>query len=223
MALGAIFDAGGDIEAADRAVVSVDGAWSLHLEEVLVSSVRCLAASVAGGPSDKPRQLTQSAMTSLITTLDLTARAQDMIRDVYRNLFLSESAVHGTPLAETKLHESGSGSNLALLAAACAGLAELDLTEVSIGQIALGSGALDNPTHGLLPIPPPAVLHLLAGYEVTSGPVPGERVTPTSAALIRATAAPGQMPSMKVQQVGRGADGLNVSGGFASLLVGVRP
>lgn len=223
MALGAIFDAGGNVEAARRAAASIGSGWSLRIEEVHVSSVRCLSATVVGGRHDDSRPLTMADLTALIAQLDMTIRAREMMMDAYRHLFSSEAAVHGTPAAEARLHESGIASNLALLAAACAGLAALNLEEITVGQIAVGSGFVESSTHGVLPIPPPAVVHLLTSYELTSGPLPGERVTPTSAALIRATASPRQMPPISVQHVGRGADTPFEKGGFASLLIGSRP
>jgi uncharacterized protein (DUF111 family) len=55
-------------------------------------------------------------------------------------------------------------------------------------------------------VPVPAVLHIAAHarLELARGDLPGERTTPTGAALVAAVAAPGPMPSMTVHAVGTG-------------------
>jgi uncharacterized protein (DUF111 family) len=62
--------------------------------------------------------------------------------------------------------------------------------------------------HGMLPIPAPAVLELLAGAPVHSGGVPHELCTPTGAAILAATVTRwGDLPALTVETVGVGAGG----------------
>ena len=60
--------------------------------------------------------------------------------------------------------------------------------------------------HGLLPIPAPAVMELLRGAPMYSRNVSVELVTPTGAAILAALVEGfGELPNMRVEQVGYGA------------------
>ena len=71
----------------------------------------------------------------------------------------------------------------------------------------LGSGSARG-AHGVVPVPGPAVLELLAGVPVAAGPVPAEMCTPTGAALLAAHVQDWTtLPPMRVRRVGSGAGG----------------
>jgi uncharacterized protein (DUF111 family) len=55
-----------------------------------------------------------------------------------------------------------------------------------------------------MPVPPPAVLELLAGRPVRPGGPPGEAVTPTGAALLAVLAEVGPLPALVPARVGYG-------------------
>jgi pyridinium-3,5-bisthiocarboxylic acid mononucleotide nickel chelatase len=62
--------------------------------------------------------------------------------------------------------------------------------------------------HGRLPVPAPATVELLKGLAVHGRCGPGERVTPTGAAIVAALAtATGSRPDMTLSRVGSGAGG----------------
>jgi uncharacterized protein (TIGR00299 family) protein len=88
-----------------------------------------------------------------------------------------------------------------------AGFAHLGLTGLSASPVALGSGSARG-AHGVVPIPGPAVLELLAGIPVVAGPVPAEMCTPTGAALVAELVSQwSPLPAMRVARVGTGAGG----------------
>ena len=71
----------------------------------------------------------------------------------------------------------------------------------------LGSGTTRG-AHGPLPVPPPAVLALLAGAPVQGGPVAKEMTTPTGAALLAASVSSYcALPPMLLLRSGSGAGG----------------
>jgi uncharacterized protein (TIGR00299 family) protein len=75
--------------------------------------------------------------------------------------------------------------------------------------VTLGSGSV-RAAHGVLPVPAPAVLALLAeaGAPVQAGAVAQESCTPTGAALLAATVSSwGPLPPMRVTATGHGAGG----------------
>jgi hypothetical protein len=67
----------------------------------------------------------------------------------------------------------------------------------------LGRGLVKT-AHGMMPVPPPAVLELLAGKPVRPGGPPGEAVTPTGAAILAAFADVGPLPAFVPGRVGYG-------------------
>jgi uncharacterized protein (DUF111 family) len=88
-----------------------------------------------------------------------------------------------------------------------AGFAHLGLDRVVASPVTLGSGSARG-AHGVIPVPGPAVLELLAGVPVAAGPVAAEMCTPTGAALVASLADEfGPLPAVRVQRVGVGVGG----------------
>lgn len=97
----------------------------------------------------------------------------------------AEAAVHGTTVERVHFHEVGALDAIIDILCAVAGCAELGVSEFYTRPVALGRGWVDM-AHGHFPVPPPAVLKLLQGIEVTDPSFEGECTTPTGAALIAA-------------------------------------
>jgi pyridinium-3,5-bisthiocarboxylic acid mononucleotide nickel chelatase len=103
-----------------------------------------------------------------------------------------------------------------------AGFDALGLTELTVSPVALGSGAVAT-EHGLLPVPPPAVVELLIGVPTHGGAADVELTTPTGAALLTTFATGwGSQPPMTVhrQGVGAGRRDLPARANVVRLLVG---
>lgn len=97
----------------------------------------------------------------------------------------AEAEVHGTTPEKVHFHEVGALDAIIDILCAVAGCAELGATEFWTRPVALGRGWVDM-AHGHFPVPPPAVLKLLRGIEVTDPSFEGECTTPTGAALLAA-------------------------------------
>jgi hypothetical protein len=97
----------------------------------------------------------------------------------------AEADVHGTTVERVHFHEVGAVDAIVDILSAVAGCAELGVGEFWTRPVALGRGWVDM-EHGHFPVPPPAVLKLLNGIEVTDPSFEGECTTPTGAALIAA-------------------------------------
>jgi uncharacterized protein (TIGR00299 family) protein len=101
----------------------------------------------------------------------------------------AEAAVHGIPRDDVHFHELADwDSRLDLVAAGCIA-ALLEGAQWSASSLPLGGGTVDT-AHGALPVPAPATTVLLLGYPWHDDGVPGERVTPTGAAILRHLVAP---------------------------------
>ncbi|HEX5725229.1 MAG TPA: LarC family nickel insertion protein, partial [Longimicrobiaceae bacterium] len=80
-------------------------------------------------------------------------------------------------------HEVGALDAIVDILSAVAGCAELGAAEFYTRPVALGRGWVDM-EHGHFPVPPPAVLKLLAGIPVRDPEFEGECTTPTGAAIL---------------------------------------
>ncbi len=77
----------------------------------------------------------------------------------------AEAEVHGTTPERVHFHEVGALDAIVDVLASVAGVAELGFTEFYTRPVALGRGWAEM-EHGRFPVPPPAVLKLLAGIPV---------------------------------------------------------
>ena len=102
---------------------------------------------------------------------------------IFTLLAEAEGAVHGTDPAEVTFHEVGAWDSTVDIVAAAFLIEALDPARWSCGAIPLGSGRV-RCAHGLLPLPAPAVVHLLRGLATHDDGIGGERVTPTGAAIL---------------------------------------
>ena len=126
---------------------------------------------------------------------------------VFARLAAAESRVHGVAVDQVEFHEVGAVDAIVDIVGVCLGFDTLAFEELIVGPIALGGGRI-NSAHGVLPVPGPAVLELLAGTALIAhgGPVDHELATPTGVALLAELATTsGPMPAMRIERVGVGA------------------
>jgi pyridinium-3,5-bisthiocarboxylic acid mononucleotide nickel chelatase len=206
MLLGALVDAGAPLERLQAAVdaVGVDPVL-LSVEAVTRQGLGATRVRVAAGRTAVIR--TWAYIRTLLENADLPDPVRGRALDAFRRLAMAEASVHRIAAEQVHFHEVGGLDAVADIVGVAAGLAALNLRALYASPVALGSG-MTRGEHGLLPIPAPAVLALLAeaGAPVYAGPAPVEMCTPTGAALLAATvSAWGPMPLMKVGSVGTGA------------------
>lgn len=108
----------------------------------------------------------------------------------------AEAKVHGIDVEEVAFHEVGAWDSIADIVGAAHLIDAVSPASWSVGAVPLGSGRVQT-AHGLLPVPAPATTALLAGFLVIDDGVPGERVTPTGAAIL-AHLCGGQGPSSRL-------------------------
>ncbi len=115
------------------------------------------------------------------------ARIKPIVRKralaIFTLLAEAEGAVHGMDPAEVTFHEVGAWDATVDIVAAAFLIEALGPARWSCGAIPLGSGRV-RCAHGMLPVPAPAVVHLLRGLATHDDGIEGERVTPTGAAIL---------------------------------------
>ena len=135
------------------------------------------------------------------SALDPAVKARAL--DIYRLLAEAEANVHGTSLDQVHFHELAAWDTLADVTGAAHVIEHLAATGWSLSPLPLGAGRVKT-AHGSLPVPAPATACLLEGFEVYDDGLPGERVTPTGAAILRHLAPATRMPSAPHRLCGQG-------------------
>jgi uncharacterized protein (TIGR00299 family) protein len=203
MALGALLDAGLPLDAlrAELAKLNLDG-WSIEAERDVRRFLAGTRARVHA-----PEQATHRHLADVQALIESSALAPEVKRrslSIFTRLAEAEAQVHGIPAGEVHFHEVGALDAIVDVVGVVAGLALLGISAVYASPLPLGAGWV-RAAHGLLPLPAPAVLALLAaaGAPTTSDDTPAELVTPTGAALLTGLAE-FRRPAMRLSRVGYG-------------------
>jgi uncharacterized protein (TIGR00299 family) protein len=102
---------------------------------------------------------------------------------IFQLLAHAEARVHGVAQEEVTFHEIGAVDSICDIVAASALIASVH-ADWSVAPLPLGQGRVRS-EHGPLPVPAPATVLLLQGFETIQDGLSGERVTPTGAAIVR--------------------------------------
>jgi pyridinium-3,5-bisthiocarboxylic acid mononucleotide nickel chelatase len=206
MMLGALLDAGVPLESIQAAVDAIGVEPTLLVTEQVTR--HGLAATKVEVKAPRTTVIrTWGNVRGLLEAADLAEPVKDRAFDVFARLARAEGQVHRTAPEQVHFHEVGGLDAIADVVGACAGLHELGITDAVATPVAVGYG-MTRGDHGMLPVPAPAVLALLAEVDAPTyaGDLPYEMCTPTGAALLAATVGEwGGMPPMRITSVGAGA------------------
>lgn len=141
---------------------------------------------------------------ALLEASALPPGVRDRALATFAVLARAEGRVHRMDPEEVHFHEVGAVDAIVDVVAACAGLDWLG-ARVNAGPLPMSRGFV-RAAHGVLPVPAPAVVEVLAGVPTVAAAVQGEMVTPTGASLVRANATSfEQWPSMAPVVTGFGS------------------
>lgn len=207
MTLGALLDAGADLDRVRAAIAALGvSGWSLATERVQRCGISATRA-VVDAPEDHHHHRPVREIRDLLARAPIDPAVRTAALAAFNALAEVEGAAHGVPADDVELHEAGSLDAIVDVVGSCAALAALGVDEVHCSPIALGSGTF-RAAHGVLPNPGPATIGLLAraGAPAHGIDVDLELATPTGAALMTTMATGfGPMPPMTVTAVGYGA------------------
>jgi uncharacterized protein (TIGR00299 family) protein len=206
MALGALVDAGADVDEVRTLVdrLPVHG-WSMHTEDVLRGGIAATRIVVTAEETSVVR--TYAHIVGLIEEARLPARVRDRSLAVFGAIAAAEGRIHRRPIEQVHFHEVGALDSIVDIVGVCAALDVLGVDDVCASTVATGTGMI-RAAHGMLPNPSPAVVELLAAAQApTRGlDVAVELTTPTGAGILAALATSfGPLPPMSVRATGFGA------------------
>jgi uncharacterized protein (TIGR00299 family) protein len=203
MALGALLDAGLPLGALRAELGKLGlGGWALDAERGVRRYLAGTRACVHAPEQAAHRHLAD--VRAIVQASALAPEVKERSQHVFTLLAEAEGQVHGIPAEQVHFHEVGALDAIVDVVGVVAGLALLGVEAVYASPLPLGAGWV-RAAHGLLPIPAPAVLGLLAGAHAPTLPddTPAELVTPTGAALLAALAT-FERPAMRIESVGYG-------------------
>jgi uncharacterized protein (TIGR00299 family) protein len=144
---------------------------------------------------------------AMIAASDLAEPVRERARRIFLRLAEAEAHVHGVAVEEVHFHEVGAIDSIVDVVGTAICLEYLNVEEIYSSALPLGGGFVET-AHGILPVPAPATAELLKNLQVHGECGPGERVTPTGAAIVAALASGfGKQPVMILAKTGCGAGG----------------
>jgi uncharacterized protein (TIGR00299 family) protein len=184
MFLGALVDVGLDkswLEGLPSALGLAD--VRVRITDVQRSHVHCVKVDFQ--IPAQPHGRAVSEIHRMIGSASLPVNVSEQARAAFDAIANVESGIHGVPPDNLHLHEVGSVDAILDIVGSIWGLELLGVEHVYNTRVSLGDGTAKT-AHGLLPVPAPATIRLLEGFNVRHGPAgSGELTTPTGAALLK--------------------------------------
>jgi uncharacterized protein (TIGR00299 family) protein len=128
---------------------------------------------------------------------------KDLAHRIFRRLGEAEARVHSMPVEQVHFHEVGGVDAIVDIVGAAAALSWLG-AEIASSPLPMGFGFVQA-RHGVLPVPPPAVVECLRGVPTYPAGIEAELVTPTGAAILATVAGEFERwPAMSPERTGFG-------------------
>jgi pyridinium-3,5-bisthiocarboxylic acid mononucleotide nickel chelatase len=153
---------------------------------------------------DAQPERTYSTVRRLLDESTLEEPVKRRALGTFRKLAEAEARVHRANIEEVHFHEVGAVDALVDVVGSAAALEWIG-ADLLVSPLPVGRGYV-KARHGILPLPPPAVVECLASFATYDGGADFEFVTPTGAAIVAAHArASSRWPTMAPERTGWGA------------------
>ena len=146
------------------------------------------------------------AIETIINWSDLDDGIKELSKKVFKEIATAEARVHGKSIDEVHFHEVGAVDSIVDIVGTAICLNLLGISAVYSSPLHDGSGFIEC-QHGIIPVPVPAVMEMLAGSGIPliQEDVGTELVTPTGMGIIKTIACSfGKMPVMAIEKTGFG-------------------
>ena len=176
----------------------------ITVQEVKRASLRGLKVDVRVKTKKKiTRKWTD--IQKILQKSSISANSRRQAKRIFIRLFEAEAHVHGRKFDETHLHEAGADDAIIDIIGTCWLADELGVQKFFASPLNVGRGWVKT-SHGILPVPPPAVGELLKNIPLYSAHVDNELVTPTGAAILSTLVTEFlPFPELCYQKIGYGA------------------
>ena len=205
MALGALIDAGADIDEIRALInaVALPG-WQIEARRVTRGGISATKVDVHVAEENPPSR-PYRVIRELIGSASLPAEVRERALNTFAALAEVEAGVHNESLDEVHFHEVGGHDAIIDIVGVASALFLLGVDEVYSSPVAVGMGTFQS-AHGILANPAPAVVRLLEGCPTVGVSINKELTTPTGAALLRGAHAQfSPLPAMTIERSGFGA------------------
>ncbi len=203
MILGALIDLGLPVEHLQnewKKLACPD--WKLTVEKTERHNIGATLLKLQIPDEKSHRHL--SHFKKLLDDSSLSKKVKSQSYAVFLRLAEAEAKVHRTTVEKVHFHEVGGLDTLLDVTGAVMGFDYFGVEKFYTSPFPMGRGSV-SVAHGKMPVPPPAVAELLAGFPVQKMEVEGEQVTPTGAAIITALATYDPKLSFQTEKIGYGA------------------
>jgi pyridinium-3,5-bisthiocarboxylic acid mononucleotide nickel chelatase len=203
MIVGSLIDLGADASIVQE---SMEAAANVEVEIHRVSKSGICATQVNVVAEEKP--LAYRELINVLSSCKLNQRIVADANAIFEIIANAEAVTHGVKKDELEFHKIGAQDAIADIVGACTAVSLLNVDSIFATPIFVGGGSLET-DHGLLPIPAPATAAILAKHNLITrgGPVEGELLTPTGAAILAFFTRISDffLPQMIIERVGYGA------------------
>ena len=210
MILGALVDLGAPLDAVRAGLASLPvGGYRIETVPDRRGPLTGTRLSVVLEPShDHEHHRSLSDITAILAGSTLPPAVVEQATRVFTRLARAEAQVHGVDVQEVRFHEVGAVDAIVDVAGSVLALQLLGVDRVACSALPGGSGYVKS-AHGVLPLPAPATVALMAeagapmfAPPATTRPL-GELITPTATAILT-TLAEFRQPSGRIAKVGYG-------------------
>lgn len=209
MIIGALVDLGADKDKLKKIMESsaaIIGNVSVSFDEINKKGINCIYCHVE--MDEKKNHVNYNELADKINGLDLDENIKRTSLNIFKRIAVAEAKVHGKNLDEIHFHEVGASDAVADVIGSVWAYYSLNLDkEKVVGlPISVGGGSVKT-SHGMLPVPAPAVLEILKGMNFRGGPVSSELATPTGCAIYAELCDEIRefIPQMNVERIAYGA------------------
>ncbi len=208
MILGALLDLGLSPASFKKKMTELCLPVEIRIKEAKRASLRGIKVDIA---VKRKKSLARKwrDIESFIKKTPFPSAVKENALTIFKRLFEAEAKVHGHSFKEAHLHEAGADDAIIDIIGCCFLAEELKISEFYSSPLNIGEGSVKT-SHGILPVPPPAVAELLKNIPVYSAWAKEELVTPTGAAIVSTLAKKFiPFPEISYKKVGCGAGSRN--------------
>ena len=218
MFLGALVDVGLDKSWLERlpSTLGLSGV-DVRINDVQRSHVHCVKVDFDIPPQPHGRAV--SEIHRLIDVVKIPDKVARSAHAAFEAIAAIEGEIHRVAPDELHLHEVGAVDAILDIIGSIWGVEMLGIERIYNTKVSLGDGTVKT-AHGVLPVPAPATIRLLEGFNVRHGPPgSGELTTPTGAALLRVLSKGAPPQEYSPRQSGYGAGTRDIQGQLNALRI----